>query len=266
MPAVAMPHQIAVRRARRRSDAQRRSQRSSLGTVRSRVAVQLVDCASNGPSSDRRLVDRSPRTVRETKNFRPDVLGDHAAEQREGVGVVDRDVEQLADLAAIAVEDHDPVAVRAADQLHDRSPPSSCRWRGLARPFDQHFHLAADERLVVFLADRVLDRQQLVVATASSPPRARRRETVATLLVPGRSLYLKMKLFLNRDSRTRSTVCCKILLGLAAKADDEIAGHRRVGNRRANARQHLAIFFDRVAALHPLAARAFEPLWAGTCR
>ncbi len=44
-------------------------------------------------------------------------------------------------------------------------------------------------------------------------------------LVPGRSLYLKMKLFLKRHSRTSSTVCRKVLLRLATETNNEVARH-----------------------------------------
>ena len=85
--------------------------------------------------------------------------------------------------------------------------------------------------------------------------------------MPGRSLYLKMKLFLNRHSRTSSQVCSKVLVGLAAEADDEVAGDRRVGQPLADAGVHLAVVLDRVAALHPLqhvVASRSAPARAGT--
>ena len=63
-----------------------------------------------------------------------------------------------------------------------------------------------------------------------------------------------MKLFLNRHSRTRSAVWLEVLFGLAAEADDEVAGDGRVRKHLADAGEHLAVELDGVAALHPLAA------------
>ena len=70
--------------------------------------------------------------------------------------------------------------------------------------------------------------------------------------MPGRGLYLKMKLFLNRDSRDQVDGLLELFLGLAAEADDEVAGDRHARHRLADAGQHLAILLDRVAPLHPL--------------
>ena len=50
-------------------------------------------------------------------DFRADVPGDHFAEEGEGVGVVDYDRKNLADLTAVALEHDDAVAMRAASQL-----------------------------------------------------------------------------------------------------------------------------------------------------
>ncbi len=133
--------------------------------------------------------------------------GDHAAEKRESVGIVHGHVQQLADLPAIAVEDHDAVAVRAADELHGLAAVvllrgASC-WA--LRPAPRT--LAADQRLVVLLADRVLNGQQLVVAALLDVLGHVVGIELSRSWCPGARLYLKIKLFLNRDSRTSSTVC-----------------------------------------------------------
>ena len=77
----------------------------------------------------------------------------------------------------------------------------------LLRPLDQDFDLAAHKGLVVLQADRVLNRQQLVIP----PPLHLFGHVVRVQLEgpasPGRGLYLKMKLFLNRAQRTSSAVC-----------------------------------------------------------
>ena len=84
--------------------------------------------------------------------------------------------------------------------------------------------------------------------------------------MPGRGLYLKMKLFLNRASRTSSTVCWKSSSVSPQKPTMKSLVIAASGTIVADAREHLAIVLDRVAALHPLAARSLEPLCAGTCR
>ena len=59
--------------------------------------------------------------------------------------------------------------------------------------------------------------------------------------VPGRSLYLKMKLFLKRQRSTKSHGLLKLVVGLAAEADDEVAGNGGVGiQRRFDPVHHLA--------------------------
>ena len=69
--------------------------------------------------------------------------------------------------------------------------------------------------------------------------------------MPGRALYLKMKLFLNRASADQVDGLLEVGLGLAAEADDEIAGHGRVRNHFADSRQHFAVEGGGVAPLHP---------------
>ena len=138
------------------------------------------------------------------------------------------------------------------------------------RPDELH-HVAVGDRLRLDFARALppgsprvrprsgwLSSRLIAFCTASSSLFRRRLTSSGTssayssaAFVPGRGLYLKMKLFLNRASRTRSHRLLEILLRLAAEADDEIAGHGRVGHRRADPREHLAVLLDRVAALHP---------------
>jgi hypothetical protein len=93
----------------------------------------------------------------------------HFTEERVGVGVVDDDGEEAADLARVAVEDDDAVAVGAAGELERAgftwTSLSETRIRVserrghvlLARAFDEHFHFLTQKRLVVFLTDVVLE-------------------------------------------------------------------------------------------------------------
>ena len=126
---------------------------------------------------------------------------------------------------------------RSCSALRPGSPP--------ARP---------TKRLVVFLADRVLQGQQLVVP----PPLDLLRHVVGVELG---GLGARPRAVLEDEAVLEPRLAdqldrlLEIVLRLAAKADDEVAGHRRRGNVCADPGEHLAIFFDRVAALHPLAGR-----------
>ena len=96
-----------------------------------------------------------------------------------------------------AIENDDAIVVRATGKLNDVTFDLAASSSPIARAFDEHFDASADERLVVLLADSVLQRQQLVVAAVLDVV----RHVVGIQLrpfVPGRSLYLKMKLFLKR--------------------------------------------------------------------
>src|SRR5262245_43559876 len=88
------------------------------------------------------------------------------AEERVGVGGVDDDWQEVPDLAGIAVEDDDAVAVGATGELKMGARgwglgtglvvrvcvPLGC----FAGAFDQDLDLPADEGVVVFFADLVL--------------------------------------------------------------------------------------------------------------
>src|SRR3989304_4513758 len=81
---------------------------------------------------------------RKPENFWTDMLRDHLTEQRVGVGVENANRQELADLAAIALEDDDPVAIRAARQLQAVAQFVAFLGR-FARSFGEHRHLAAEE-------------------------------------------------------------------------------------------------------------------------
>ena len=74
----------------------------------------------------------------------------------------------------------------------------------------------------------------------------------SSALVPGRGLYLKMKLFLKPASRTRSQVRSNDSSVSPQKPTMKslLIGHAR--HRLAAAGQHVAVILDRVEPLHPL--------------
>ena len=186
------------------------------------------------------------------------MLGDDQPKQRVDAGVVDVDWQGLADLAAVAVEDDDAVAHGSAGELYLLRIVDSLRCRlvlaseaRLAWAFDQHLDLLAEELLVVLFADRVLDRQQLIVA----PPFDLVGHVVREMLRPfgpGPFAVLKNKTVFETLLSHQVAGQLKIFLGLAAEADDKVARHGRVGQPLANAIHHHQIFFDRVAPFHAL--------------
>ena len=64
-----------------------------------------------------------------------------------------------------AIEDNDPVACRAAGELHGRAIIALLSGR-FARALDEDLNVTADERLVLLFTDRVLDRQEFLVPSA----------------------------------------------------------------------------------------------------
>src|SRR5689334_14762986 len=81
------------------------------------------------------------------------VAGGYFTEERMGVGIVDDDWQEVPDLAGIAVEDDDPVAMRAAGELKGVAMTGGLRiamlvrmcvrFGGFAGAFDQDLNLSA---------------------------------------------------------------------------------------------------------------------------
>ena len=184
--------------------------------------------------------------------------------QRERIELLDRHVQDLADQLAGAVEDDDAVADGAADELNDRGVGRLLAG-DFARAFDQNLHLRprygwlSSRQIAFCTASSSLFRRRLTSSGMSSAKSS-------AAFVPGRALYLKMKLFLKRASRTSSIDLLEILLRLAAKADDEIARHRRVRESSrgcGRASRDIPRPCSRVSSASSI---SFEPLCAGTCR
>src|SRR5580704_10962348 len=97
-----------------------------------------------------------------------DLAGHNRANQRGGRALVNRNPGEAAGQAGIAVENDDTIARRAANELDravcGRFGVRSQFSRGFARALDQHLDVAANEGRVLFVADLILDRQELVVA------------------------------------------------------------------------------------------------------
>ena len=168
----------------------------------------------------------------------------------------------VADLARIAVENDDSVAVRAAGELEGTA--FSCRWRGrpsslgfgvlfggFARAFDEDFDLAAEEGVVVFFADLVLEGEQFVVAAAFDFVGDVVGVQIGALGAGAFAVLEDETVFETRlaDEVHREL---ELVFGFAAEADDEIARHGDVRNPLAGTGEHFAIVFHRVAALHAL--------------
>ena len=146
--------------------------------------------------------------------------------QRDRLGPINMNFDNLPGQTDRAVEHHNPIAGGAPDELLPVAFLALFSGR-LARPFHEHFHLPADLSQVV---------PQANASCAASSSLFRRRLTIRTrhrrrsaAFVPGRVLYLKMKLFLNREWRTRSSVCSKSGIGLAAETDMKVARDRALG-------------------------------------
>ena len=101
----------------------------------------------------------------ECKKFHPRVLRHHLAKQRVGIGIVDDYRQSVADLPRVAVENDDAVAMRASGELERgaggrergvRMIVVGMAFGGFAGAFDENFDLAAEEGVVVLLADFVL--------------------------------------------------------------------------------------------------------------
>ena len=84
-----------------------------------------------------------------------DALGYDTTEQRVRTGIVDGDWQERPRLAAIAFEHHDAITMRAAGHLYDHFVFGSIPPK-FAGALDQHFDLATEELLVVFLANSIL--------------------------------------------------------------------------------------------------------------
>src|SRR4051812_8280914 len=95
------------------------------------------------------------------------------------IGIVDDDRQIVADLAGVAFEDDDSVAVGAASELEGsgvRCQVSGVRvigcsgmsvfFGGFAGAFDQNLNLLADEGLVVGFANFVLKSEEFVIAAS----------------------------------------------------------------------------------------------------
>ena len=104
-----------------------------------------------------------------------------------------------------------------------------------ARPFHQHLDRAADELLAIFLADRVLHRQQFVVAAALDFFGHIVGPEIGGFRAGPFAVFEDEAVFEPRLANQLDGLL-KFVLRLAAEADDKIAGHRGVGNGGANAR------------------------------
>ena len=159
-------------------------------------------------------------------------------------------LDNLSRQLAGAVENDDAVVDRAADELH-RCRVGRLFAGGFAEALDQNLHPASQIRLGVFQADRILHGKQFVV-----PPALDFLGYVVGIKLRGlrarAGAVLEDKTVFEAGGADQFDRLPEIVLRLATKADDEIARHRRIGNRGMNAAEHLAVLLDRVAALHPL--------------
>src|SRR6187399_2446265 len=83
---------------------------------------------------------------------RPDVLGHDSPEQRVRRDIINRQWDNLPDKPRIALEDDDPVTVRAAHELNEVALVLAAVLRPVARAFYEHLHTLAKQQLVVLLA------------------------------------------------------------------------------------------------------------------
>src|SRR5690606_23867143 len=88
--------------------------------------------------------------------------GLHSTDELMAASVVNFDRKSLAGLPTIAVEYHDPIAVRAAGHLHQLGLRAGFD-RFFARPLDEHVEGLADELLLVFVRNRILHCQQPLI-------------------------------------------------------------------------------------------------------
>src|SRR4051812_49032373 len=167
-----------------------------------------------------------------------------------GIGIVDDDRQIVADLAGVAFEDDDSVAVGAASELEMGAGCGSLFFGGFAGAFDQNLNLLADEGLIVGFADFVLKGEEFVVAVAFDFVRDIVGKELGAFGAGAFAVFEDEAVF---EAALADEVHRELELGvgLAAEADDEVTADSNTGHPLLRSNDHLAIVFDRVAALHP---------------
>ena len=148
-----------------------------------------------------------PCRLMQLDKVRAHVFDHGLAEQRMGSRFRDSDGQNLPDLPRHPLEDHDPVA---------DGPPANCA-TGPSVPRLRLVLLGPSTRTSTVRPTNGWLSSSLIAFWIASSSLLRRRLTSSgtssgyrsAALVPGRGLYLKMKLFLKRHSRHGSTVCWK---------------------------------------------------------
>ena len=178
------------------------------------------------------------------------VTGDDRSVESEGGVIDDRNIGELTDQTTVPFEDNDSITHRASCQLKDISFFILLD-RQLAWAFDQNLNLASKEGRIVFFADSILNREQIVVALlldflgyiVGAEFRGDRPRSLAVF---------KDETVLEAMSLDDVDSHLKLFVGFAAEADDEIARYGDFRERLANSRHHLVVLANGVASLHPL--------------
>ena len=179
----------------------------------------------------------------------------HQTAERPRAGRNDVDIHQSAHHTERGIEDHDPVAARASGEL-GAAVGRRRRAGGFPllvtdrQPLDEHLLPGADEWLVARPADLRLGVEEDTVAFLLHPLRHVVGLTLKRLRARSRTVFEDEAVLETRltDEVERGL---ELGVGLAAEADDEIARHRRMRQRGADHREHLAVFADRVPTPHP---------------
>src|SRR4051812_43678783 len=171
------------------------------------------------------------------------------------VGIVNDDWQRVANLAWVALENDNPVAMGAAGELKcmavgRRQPAFSLFFGGFAWPLDQNIDLLANKGVVVCFADFVLQGEQLVVAVAFNFVRNVVRVQLGALRA-GAFAVLEDEAVLEAAITNKVHRELKLGIGFAAKADNEVAADCNAGHPLLRSNDHLAIVFDCIAPLHP---------------
>ena len=218
-----------------------------------RLPTRNSHCSTASCAMPFRLFGRRPRRAAATGQTPPGPTcsRDDGAEQRVGVGVVDRRPagiwpiwRRLPSKTTIRSQCVRPVSCSC-------SPVVVVLFGRLARAFDEH--LTSRPR------NGWLSSSLISFCSASSSLLRRRFTSSGTssaiqlgALGAGALAVLEDEAVLEPRLADQLDRLLEIVVRLAAEADDEVAGHGGAGNRLADAGEHLAVLFDRVAALHPL--------------
>ena len=94
--------------------------------------------------------------ARDLQNFTLNMVRNDGSQKGEGSDFVDSDGEKLSNLPAVAFKNNDPIALRPSCELQDILPVVGfCG--SLARAFDENLNSCAQEWLIVFFADSILN-------------------------------------------------------------------------------------------------------------